>query len=81
MHPVDLLDIPGLMQRSKTMLGHEELLSDTRCSPELAQVGGTLALAILIFLWNWQPQDGRGYSVKQRGPTFVGRASWKTEKP
>jgi len=64
MHPVALLDIPGLMQRSKTMLGREEMLLDTRCSPESAQVGGMLALAILIFLWNWQPQDGRGYSAK-----------------
>ena len=37
------------------MLGREEMLLDTRCSLELAQVGQMLALAILIFLWNWQP--------------------------
>ena len=39
-----------------------------------------LALAILIFLWNWQPQDARGHSVKERGPTFAGRASCKIGK-
>lgn len=63
------------------MLGREELLLDTRCSSESAQAGGTLALAILIFLWNCQPQDGRGHSMEERGPTFVasfGRVTWKT---
>jgi len=54
MHPVVLLDIPGLMQRSRTMLGREEMLLDTRCNPESAQVGGMLAMAILIFLSNYQ---------------------------
>ena len=73
MHPEVLLDIPALRQRSKMLL-------DTKCSPESAQIGGMLALEILIFLWNWQPQDGRGHSVKEEGPTFVGRAGWKTGK-
>jgi hypothetical protein len=50
MHLVVLLDIPELKQRSKTMLGREELPSGTRCSPELAQAGGMFALEIVIFL-------------------------------
>ena len=81
MHPVALLDIPALMQRNQEMLGREMLL-DTRCAPESAQVGSPgemLALAILIFQWNCQPPDGRGHSVKVRDPTFVGRASWRQE--
>jgi len=77
------------MQRSKTMLGHEELLLGTRYNPESGLVGGKFALAtlpvILIVLWNCQLQDGRGHSNEREkeDPTFVaffGRATEKNTK-
>jgi len=69
------------------MLGHEELLLDTRCSPESGLVGGKFALATLTLNvpWNCQLQDGRGHSNERdrEGPTFLaflGRATEKTRK-
>ena len=63
------------------MLGREEMLLDTRCNPESARAGGMLALAILIFLWSWQPQDGRGHSMKGGVLLSLQGLSGKQEKP